>query len=666
MIETSSFNDLRANLSEIYASLYAQSNVGERSLYATSSSVYFQGTLTGQIIKVVDRAWRWIQPSYSSPSVESSLQFILTTLFDHAVHCAYDTRQRRIWHNMRQIDQMWKNDLQPEDFAKQREHYADFLAKELAESIEFDHPIYLADFDARAQHPLIEKEIKAMRHTIVNFHQATHLFWSLFIKDENENALLRQPLMPLIKPMSTLLDHPLFKALKKEGRWIQMEGIMQQPIPVALLAKLQDPQSLSVNENRRLTLWVQTLNRCQHSISPRLFSCILTEIMTVIHLQGSSSLTLPDLLYWFDQQNCPIIHREDPAHMEWREKLGPGDSIECNGKQLILGQQLSPDKLIDDTYKIFELEGGLDYVVKIAHNRFLLLLEERKASSEQGHWGVRLVETIVNLEEDDQELVVSGLDQQGRCVVLEKLTSSFDSQMWTSHDMQLTPEDEKSALVFANHLFCMSQWKATAENLSLPHLMWDKEGVLKSTRLLKKGPANYNEWEAYCERAAEGNPYVLSFLMNVSKLSEHDMALYYRQAIEHTLETGDIDLIGRPLPLGHRQDMYTQHAKKLCAQAQELRHNCLKIITAHLRRQNQYSYKKEEQLKQAIADKLLQFYRASSTPGRFSPDLEQQVIAAFTAPSSTSNSLPDSSDAQDYYQEKHELMMGYNQIYLST
>jgi hypothetical protein len=677
-MQITSFNNLQTNLSEIYASLHAQnadelsinfspsqSSTGlNRFIYATSSHVYFQGTLIGQIIKVLDRAWRWIQPSCPSPSVEHSLQFILTTLFDHAVHCAYDVRQRRIWNNMRQIDQIWKNYLQPQDVAQQRERYANFLLKELKGSIEIDNPIYLADFDARVQQPLSDQEIKAMRHTIVNFHQATHIFWSSFLKDKDENSLLRQPLMHLIKTTSTLLDRVLFKALKKEGWWIQMEGIMQQPIPVTLFAKLEDPQNLTVDENRCLKFWIQTLNRCQQAISPRLFFCVLAEMINVIHLQGSSSLTLPDLLYWLDQQGCQIIHREDPAHMEWREKLSPGDTIECNGKQLTLGLQLSPDKQISDTYKIFELEEYPDYVIKIAHNRFLLLIEEKKAHSEQDHWGVRLVETIAHLEEEDgQNSIVSGLDQQGRCVVLEKLSSSFDSHVWTSDDMQLTQEDEKPAFVFANHLFCMSQWKTTAQNLSLSHLMWDKKGVLKSTRLLKKGSANYNEWEAYCANAAKGNLYVLSFLMNVSKLNEHEMALYYREVVEHVLETGETDLIGRPLPLGHRQDIYSQHAKKLCLQAQELKQNCLKIIIAHLRRKGQYSYKKEERLQQAVTDKLLEFYRVLPTPGRLSPNIEQQVVASFTQ-TSTLASWPDSLDAQDYYREKYELMMKYNTISL--
>lgn len=665
-MQSTQFTNLQANLSEIYAAIHAQSNIGKLALYATSvARVYFQGGITGQILRICDAVWRWIRVPTGSFSVESALQLILTTLFDHAVHSTYDSRQKRIWNNIRQIDEIWKDTLTPQDFKEQRKRYASHLSTELNGSVEAGSPIYLADFDERSPDLLNEEEMAAHRHTIVNFHQATHIFWSLFTSKEEENIEMCQSLTHLLSSSSTLTDRVLFKALKKEGRWVHFEGVTQQSIPIALLAKLSDPDHLSVDERRCLKVWVQTLNRCQENISLKLFSCVLNEIMRIIHMQGSSNLTLADLIFWLDQQGCLIIQREDPAHMEWREKLTPGDMIECNGKQLILGQQLSPDKVIEDKFKIFEIENFPDYVVKIAHNRLILQIENKKAEHEQEHWGVRLVETIANIEDDDADSTVDGLDKRGRCVVQEKLISSFDSHIWTSQKLELTSDDEKHALVFANHLFCMSQWKFTSQNLSLAHLMWDNNGILKSTRLLKQGPANYNEWESYCESASQGNPYILHFLMHVSKLCEHKIALYYRGAVEHVLEIGETDLIGRPLPLGYRQNVYTEHVKKLCAQAQEIRKNCLKTVIAHLRKQGAYSYKQEESLQEEIIERIIKLYGVLPTPGRFPADFEEQVIASFVKTIPKPNSWPDPSKAKDYYQNQHELMMEYNKTCLA-
>ena len=148
------------------------------------------------------------------------------------------------------------------------------------------------------------------------------------------------------------------------------------------------------------------------------------------------------------------------------------------------------------------------------------------------------------------------LIKTGAVSSLRNCTSPLDSHEWTSENEKLNQKDEKIALVLANHLFCMTEWWANAQNLSLSHLMFDHEEVLKSVRLLKKGPPNYNEWEAFCAAAAKDNPCVLAFLMNVSKLSEHPVGIYYREAVGHVLDTGETDLLSRPLPSGHRVAIY--------------------------------------------------------------------------------------------------------------
>ena len=314
---------------------------------------------------------------------------------------------------------------------------------------------------------------------------------------------------------------------------------------------------------------MQAINSCSKESLPKgvnfysLFATVLTEVISVIHMQGSSSLTLQDILFWLDQKGCQLVHREDPAHMDWREGLKPGDKIKCNGKELTLGMLISPQKLLNDDFKIFELADHPEYVVKIAKNPFQLLIEDQKAKNQQDHWGFRFVRTIANLEQNQQNPPINGLDRQGNCVVIEKLVDPIEKHEWASQQPILVEGDEKVALVLANHLFCMRRWNGIAQNISLAHLMWDKEGVLKSCKVLKRGPFNYNECENYCVQAAKGNIHVLNFLLHVANLVEHPIALYYRLAIEHVFETGTSDLLDRPLPLGFRKQVLQCACKRV-------------------------------------------------------------------------------------------------------
>lgn len=655
------FDSLQANLSEIYAAAEAAQSQDEiLSLYATSpSTVYYQGCWMGQMVKKWDQAWHWMQPAHPLYSVDDALHLILNSLFNQCVRQAYHLRQQRMWNHMRQIDQIWKG----QETTQQRQWYAQFLAKELKGSREHDHSFYLTRFDQWRKEPLKEEEESEQHETMKNFHYATECFWSLFfIREEDQRKNIRESLKRFVTSSSLLTDRPLFKAFRKEKMWVQLEGELRQPIPVSLLAKLYDPSRLTVEENQRLTAWAQSLNRSKQKISVTLLTTVLTEVMRVIHLQGSSPTTWQDIVCWLEQQGCQLLNEEDAAYMDKREKLHPGKTILCNGKKLQLGRQLSPQKEINDTYKVFELADYPHYVVKIAHNRFRLLIEDKQAQSEKGHWGVRLVKTIANLEKDNQIPVIHGLDKQGRCVVLEKLTAPFASHNWNSQSIKLSAEDEKPALVFANQLFCMKDWNLSAQNLSLSHLMWNNKGVLTSTRILKMGPPNYNEWEEYCEKASKGNIFVLSFLIHVSKLSEHKIALYYRKVVEETLKTGEINLLGSSLPLGHRLADYEIRAKALCEQARQLREECPKYVIAQLRQQKEssYEYEQEGQVKQKVAERLLAFYRAWPTPGRLPSHLKQEVIRNFLE----NSPLPKPIEAQGYYREKHELMMENNKACL--
>ncbi len=157
-------------------------------------------------------------------------------------------------------------------------------------------------------------------------------------------------------------------------------------------------------------------------------------------------------------------------------------------------------------------------------------------------------------------------------------------------------------------------------------------------------------------------PYVLSFLMHVSKLQKHPVASYYREIVKHTLEDGKIHLIGHPLPSGYRQEFYHQYATELCARIQAIRKNCVERVRAYQRKKRSYDRSKECELQQAVTNRLLNLYLIFPTSGDLSM-LEGLVIASLTDGSSFDLDLVDS---ESYYQEQHEKMIKYNRMCSSS
>lgn len=640
-------NLLQANFAEIFAALDAAVEGQPLPLFSTSSSkIYYRGTWLG-------RAIHWMWASRDPLALDEAMKTIMTNCFNGCLERAYEGRRKRLWHHVRQIDRTLNSNISDAVLTAKIDRYVQFLTNESPRLPKV----------RRSAEPLTEDEERAHRHQTCNFHNAAYEFWSLFIKDDP----LKNLLMPFLEPASLLTNRSLFKAMTKEDRWVQLEGEMQQSIPIALFSKLHNPQSLTVNENVRLRSWVQRLNACRTSLPIDLIAKVFKEVIKIIRIQGDSPLTYADLIFWLDQQGCQSVREEDPVHLDWRAKLRPGETIFCNGIKLVLGRQLSPEKEIDDHFIVFELANS-PHVVKIAHNRFLLMVEDKQSNIEKMHWGFRLVEKIKNINEEGNEEIIDGLDEKGRCVVLEKLEVPFDRYKWTSTAPKLTQEDENYALPFANHLFCMKEWWASAQNLSLDHLMHDKMGVLKSTRLLRKGSPNYNEWEGHCIAAARGNPWVLSFLMHVSKLKDHPVAKFYQGAVEYTLKTGQTDLIGRDLPLDHREEVYERKVIELCNTAKELKKMCFEYVRSALQKtkKDPYSHEQKPQLEQEITRRLIQVYQASLTPGHLPYDETLEVIKASFASdadwrsskwtASTINFL----EYRAYYDEKFDLMISHN------
>lgn len=649
----SPIHSLGANLCEITASLYAHNENKPFSIYATSdSTVVFEGSLLGQAFVAGHRLWKKMQLLKSHAFIDT-LSYILTTQFDHSVHHIYDARQQRIWNVMRQIDLTWNN----QEFSEQRNRYKNFLTKELRGSPESNSSIYLADFDRRRKTLQTDSEVRKHRHRVVSFQQNVQSFWTLFVANDAVSARLRKPLECFLATTSLLKDGIIYQAIKREGMWIKLEGIMELPIPVALLSKVHTPSLLTEDENNCLSIWVKALNEQQEKISPKLLATVLDEVIAIIRLQGTSEIVLQDVLYWLNTKKCALMKQEDFSHTNWREGLKLGDSVICNGVELVLDKQIGANDADEDIHKVFALRDYPEYVIKIAHNRFLLLLEEKQSSLEAEHWGVRYVQTILTLGDKN----VSGLDTQGKCVVLEKLYSPFGEHEWTSKTIKLNERDELLSLQFTNHIFCMSQWKATPSNLSFMALMQNKEGVLKSTKLLKKMPPNYNEWEDLCVRAAKDNIHVLRFMMNVSKLQRHKVANYYRNAVTHALQTGKTDLIGRQAPVGYRLQIYEKHVEELCLQAIESKKSCVKKVIRFLQKKKQYKESKREQIERDVGIKLVHVYLQHPTPGHLPLHLKQEAFDSYVALNSSLDSEAMTfEEEQEYYTAKHELMMRYN------
>ena len=268
----------------------------------------------------------------------------------------------------------------------------------------------------------------------------------------------------------------------------------------------------------------------------------------------------------------------------------------------------------------------------MANNRFRLRIESAQAGCDRWHWGVKPVDVIKDLGKEIGT-GADGFDSRGKCVVLEKLEAGLDRVGWESLYPRLNKSEIRQVLAIANHLYCMQQWNAIPENFENASLMFNAEGMLKSVKSMPKAAFNYNVLERFCCKLAKGNRNILNFLMNVSRLANHDVARFYRGSVEYTLETGETDLLGRALPEAYRNPAYEKHAEDLCECAQKLRVDSYEMVVGRLMERGEYQILEwdpdDSELRGRIALELVHVYKASSTPGVLSEEMRDTAIRNF-------------------------------------
>ncbi len=595
------FSGLGANLSEIIYALKSYATSESLDLYAGSeSAVSYQGTWMGKGYKVFNKCVRWIKFDFTAQDTSQTLENIILRQFTDAIKTIYKLKCRYT-----AIQVKWLEEAIPSLVSNGVYRFRAYLKNEnipLAIIEECDQ-IFTSETSNKME------SIEEIRQSIKSFYSAARLFWSILLYSEYEKLV--NPIQRIISKGDLIKENHMFDSLSKLFFTINLEGILRQYIPVTELAKLLSEQQMTAEEVAKTQSWVNKINRNTAKIDPHEFECVLRNIAETVSIAFKIPDSYEKLILKLDALDCRILRMNDRKHIHDRQRLKPGAIVSCNGNQFTLEQLLSPEKA-NDQIKVFALAHD-NSVVKMANNRFRLILDAQKLKSSSEHWGVRHVEIVLN-----------GLDNKGVCVLLERLHNPLSDCVWTCTSPILI-EGDRTALILANHLMYWQQSNAVPANLSLNHLMFDSKGKLKSLKLCKKEAADYGKWENFALLASKGNIHVLNFLMRVSKLFEHSVAKYYREPIAKSIEMGSV------VPtnvLGNWEEKYKSELLRLSKEACQMGEECFNEIDLMMCDDMNYEAISNT-LKQDVFGKLKALYVTSTTAGTVSGSLKETLIAHY-------------------------------------
>lgn len=592
------FGLLRKNLSEIYYSLH-HIRTGAMPLTDWNGSLYYTGSLLGKLI-------RWL---FGKPAADT-INHTINTLFHKCVVNGYTTHQKRLCDWVNRIGKAANPDapITEEERITQECRYKTSVETSLGSgNTEIISPLCAVFRESLQNDPLNDASISNTRHVVSECTSATREFWKH--ATTNQGKVLLAPLN--LQDDQILHNRTFYKALKVAQSIPDLEALLEMDIPIVALAKLSKPDEMTSYETRSLDEWIEKLNLLKDKIPLKLFENVLTEAFRAIEIEGHYSMNYEDLLVKLEERGCSLLQMKDRNHLRWREGLRPGDIIWCNEEQLTLGAEIG-NKLDHNAYRVFTVVEQPEHVVRIAINRFRLRIESKLFEKENQHWGI-------------QPAAIQ-LDGEGKCALVEKLEMLPDIA-WSSNEKRISEHDWQKAWMIALHLYYMVDARVMPENLSshLQHLGFDADGILKSLSPLKKTSFDYTELETFCRQI---HPSVASFLTVTSGLSQHWVAEFYRNAVKHTLSTGETNILSRRQNRTERSAAYENHLEALCAQAKQIRSQCIEKVDIRLMRNRSTQFQRAEDLERAVSDMLANYYNSSLTPGSLE-GLEESVIEHF-------------------------------------
>lgn len=643
------FSFLGPSLTEIFTPLYHETPL---QLYASSLlTVYNTDTTAGKIRKFTDSLWNRLASTPPIPT-EKALKAILYDEFNQAVRIAYQKRLLRLNHWIDSIDTTAEREASLSEVQTAR-HQKMVEQEVLNSSRERLASFYSATFARRKKGPLTEREEINLKDYFVEAADSVLCVWQFFLKQPEKCA----PIFPFLSREGFLHDPIFYRIIKNERRLYEIEAMMLMKTPVTLIAKIHGYEDFSLNEKKIFRKWVHLLNenletpltRKQGKIRAKDLILLFTEIINAIHIQSSYSVTFPDLIERMILEGSQIFFR-DQSHAIWRASLKEGHTIEVGEKTYTLGSCLD-EKEEGDTFRVFEIQEDSNLVVRIPHNPFFSYVHEK--ISEKFQWGIRY-----NGWREEKN---GARTKKIAPFILEEKLHMLKDYLWTSDSWQLTKTDQELALALASHLFFMQDHNQTVENFSYPFLGRDREGVLKSTHLLRASEGNYNVWETQSQEIAGNHPFVLRFLLATSKIDQHPVALYYRGAVLHVFQTGKIDLVSRCInAVEHDQDLYKKHARKLCKQAKQMYKSCIERAEDRLTTL-EITFEEGSPFISTVSDFLSLYYKNSPIASSFPPSMEEDVIHQLIHYYKTGIRPSLLSNHREYYDEMHTLMVELNQ-----
>jgi hypothetical protein len=396
---------------------------------------------------------------------------------------------------------------------------------------------------------------------------------------------------------------------------IVLENKTGQPLPYKSLTKIILNRSLENSEERALNKWIGLINDKQIKVKllHRTITAITKHVSTYHKTDADNNLldvaSVEDALY---SKGCDTIFlQNDEKYIEKRELLLYGSKIHFGNQQLTINGSINPkEPYMEDQTRVFDIQEYPDHVLLVGFNEAMGLKE---IWAEKYGYGIITRECI---------------EKHDGLAIVEKLSDPLRHHKWVSQPGKEVVDHDLDVLkpIVNMLLWLAPQERPTPNNLSVNHLLFDREKVLKSTKVLTAGPHNFDALERFAFECSLNNKRIFHYLMTNSGLGKDSVARFYQSTVRSATKNKTLDI--RLTALSFNVD-----DKAVMNRAEGLYHK-ISTMAGNLKRrmENLWWTKPPNWQEKEISKAILHYYESIGSAGLLWETMEEDIYAELSLP----------------------------------
>lgn len=357
------------------------------------------------------------------------------------------------------------------------------------------------------------------RSLITAWNTSTKLFLKMAESSHFKNSLHKATLINFENPLFP--SSTTSQLLQTCQKIIDLEGLTQGPLPLAILKKVLREKPLNPLDQKDLDKWICKINKLNLEVKP-LHQAL--EAVNHIYYKAndhfSESCLLTTLELFLEDKGCKIFQKAEPKHVLWRQNIEPGTHFRLQRTEIILGKEIYPKFSGSDQTRAYDIEDQPDRIALISHNRI--------------HLPLRALRMQKRNEFEIPSVIFLDRTQDGKIAVLERL-KPLNAIQWSSTNGKISPKDEAIVNSLSALIQSFISKKITPTKFNTPYLMINKHHQLKVLKPSQIDVLDFNALEDFIFECSAGNPTIFQALMLKSGMTAHPIAKFYQDIISNTL-----------------------------------------------------------------------------------------------------------------------------------